>query len=207
MGYILAVHVPIAGATLLPPLFGLPMVLTPVHIALLEMLIDPACSIVFEAEREEPDLMRRPPRPANAQLLSRPTVMSALIQGALSLAVVVFAIFLGRYRGMPADETRALAFVILVLTNVGLILTNVSGATDGPGRWANVPLRIVLAGVATVLAVALFWPPASDLLQLGPLHWDDFAICGAVGAATFVLLGVVKRLFGERRAQPIVARR
>ena len=63
MGYILAVHVPIAGLALIPLLFGLPLVFWPVHIAFLEMVIDPVCSIVFEAEGEETDMMRRPPRP------------------------------------------------------------------------------------------------------------------------------------------------
>ena len=67
----LAVHVPIAGLALLPLLFGLPLVLVPVHIAFLELVIDPACSVVFEAEAEEADVMQRPPRPPGEPLLSR----------------------------------------------------------------------------------------------------------------------------------------
>ncbi len=71
MGFIFAVHVPIAGLALLPLLFGLPIVLGPIHIAFLEMVIDPVCSLVFEAETEEDDVMRRPPRSPDQPLFSR----------------------------------------------------------------------------------------------------------------------------------------
>lgn len=74
MGFIVAVHIPIAGLALMPLLFGLPILLAPVHIALLEMIIDPVCSLVFEAETDEADVMRRPPRPSESRLLSRDLV-------------------------------------------------------------------------------------------------------------------------------------
>ena len=70
MGFIFAVHVPIAGLALLPLLFGLPILFGPIHIAFLEMVIDPVCSLVFEAETEEDDVMRRPPRPPDQPLFS-----------------------------------------------------------------------------------------------------------------------------------------
>ena len=71
MGFIFAVHVPIAGLALLPLLFGLPILFGPIHIAFLEMVIDPVCSLVFEAETEEDDVMRRPPRAPDEPLFSR----------------------------------------------------------------------------------------------------------------------------------------
>ena len=67
--YIVAVHIPIAGLALLPLTLGLPLILTPVHIAFIEMVIDPACSVVLEAEQEEDDVMQRPPRDAQSRLL------------------------------------------------------------------------------------------------------------------------------------------
>src|SRR4029077_9086313 len=70
MTYILAVHVPIDGLALIPLLFGLPLIFWPLHIAFLEMVIDPVCSIVFEAEGEEADTMRRPPRHPSAPLFT-----------------------------------------------------------------------------------------------------------------------------------------
>ena len=83
--YIVAVHIPIAGLALLPLLFGLPLMLTPIHIAFLEMVIDPACSVVLEAEEEEDDVMRRPPRdPASPLLLPR-RILWAILQGVIVL--------------------------------------------------------------------------------------------------------------------------
>ena len=94
MAYIVAVHVPIAGLALLPLLFGLPLVLTPIHIAFLEMVIDPACSIVFEAEPDETDLMRRPPRSPASRILSGRLIGWSLVQGVLAFAAVA-ASFVG----------------------------------------------------------------------------------------------------------------
>ncbi|TIW04811.1 MAG: hypothetical protein E5V70_12505, partial [Mesorhizobium sp.] len=83
-GFILAVHVPIAGLALLPLLFGLPILFGPIHIAFLEMVIDPVCSLVFEAENEEDDIMKRPPRDPEAALFSRPLIAWSLVQGLLA---------------------------------------------------------------------------------------------------------------------------
>ena len=88
MAYILAVHVPIAGLALLPLLFGLPLVFSPLHIAFLEMVIDPVCSIVFEAEGQEEDTMRRPPRDSAAPLVTAGFAVWSLLQGALVLVLV-----------------------------------------------------------------------------------------------------------------------
>ncbi len=75
MGYILAIHLPIAGLALLPLLTGLPLIFSPVHIAFLEMVIDPVCSVVFETEKEEKDIMLRPPRPVASRLFSQGLVL------------------------------------------------------------------------------------------------------------------------------------
>ena len=89
MVYTLAVHVPIVGLAMLPVLFGLPLVLAPLHIAFLELVIDPACSLVFEAEEGDPDLMHQPPRPSGAALLTTTHVTQSLLQGGLVTAMVV----------------------------------------------------------------------------------------------------------------------
>src|SRR5689334_11635371 len=88
LGYILAIHVPIAGLALLPIVFGWPLVLTPMLIALLELIIDPACSVVLEAEAEEADVMARPPRGADDALFGGALIGWSLLQGALAFALV-----------------------------------------------------------------------------------------------------------------------
>ena len=104
MGYILAIHVPIAGLALLPVLFGWPLMLTPMLIALLELIIDPACSVVLEAEPEERDVMRRPPRDPHSHLLSRSLVSWSLLQGLIALGAVTALLVAALERGMVPDE-------------------------------------------------------------------------------------------------------
>ena len=124
MGFIFAVHVPIAGLALLPLLFGLPILFGPMHIAFLEMVIDPVCSLVFEAETEEDDVMRRPPRRPDEPLFSGALIGWSLLQGALRVCARCGDLHRRLRRGMPEAEVRALAFFSLVLTIVSLIFVN-----------------------------------------------------------------------------------
>ncbi|WP_425064346.1 cation-translocating P-type ATPase [Reyranella sp.] len=176
--YIVAVHIPIAGLALLPLLFGLPFMLSPIHIAFLEMVIDPVCSIAFEAEAEERDLMQRPPRAADSKLLSTPMMVFSLLQGALALVALAVVLLVGIGRDMPTGELRALMFTSLVLINVGLIVVNrsFSSSLSVALRRPNLFLWLLLAVVASVMTAALTWPPAMDLFQFGPLHADDLGV-------------------------------
>src|SRR4029078_7947743 len=88
MGFIFAVHVPIAGLALLPLVLGLPIIFGPIHIAFLEMVIDPVCSLVFEAEMDEEDIMRRRPRAPNEPLFSWPLIGWRVLQGGLGVWAV-----------------------------------------------------------------------------------------------------------------------
>ena len=124
VGFIFAVHVPIAGLALTPLVFGLPVLFGPIHIAFIEMVIDPVCSLVFEAEVEEDDVMRRPPRPPDEPMAPASFVAWSLFQGLFAFATVAGVLFVGLRRGMPVDEVRALTFFALILTIVGLILVN-----------------------------------------------------------------------------------
>ena len=202
-GFILAVHVPIAGLALLPLAFGLPMIFGPVHIAFLEMVIDPVCSLVFEAETEEADVMRRPPRPPEQPLFSPVLIGWSLLQGALAFALVALVFLLALHRGMPEDEVRALTFFSLVLTIVSLIFVNrsFSASLSAAFRRRNGALAVVLLIVAGVLALSLLWPFASSLFRFGPLHLDDLAITVAAGALVLVILELLKRFWMARGRQ------
>ena len=89
IAYIFSVHIPIAGMSALPILFGWPLILLPVHIVFLEFIIDPACSVVFETEPEEADVMQRKPRSMNAKLFNKNAAVISFLQGAVVLAIVV----------------------------------------------------------------------------------------------------------------------
>jgi P-type Ca2+ transporter type 2C len=172
MSFIFAVHVPIAGLALLPLLFGLPILFSPIHIAFLQMVIDPVCSLVFEAETEEDDVMRRPPRAPDAPLFSGPLIGWSLLQGACAFVLVACIFVVAFRRGLPEEEVRALVFFSLILTIVGLIFVNRSFSASLVTAFhrPNPVLALVLLAVTTMLGLTLLWPVARDLFRFGPLH-------------------------------------
>ena len=124
MAYIFAVHVPIAGMSLIPVLFNMPLLLLPVHIVFLELIIDPACSIVFESEKEEADVMNRPPRQKDEGLFTRKNLALSLLQGFVVLAFIFWVYISGPGRGFDEAQVRTLTFTTIVIANLSLILTN-----------------------------------------------------------------------------------
>ncbi len=200
MGFIFAVHVPIAGLALLPLLFGFPIVLGPIHIAFLEMIIDPVCSLVFEAETEEDDVMRRPPRSPVQPLFSRSLVGWSVVQGALAFALLAAIFVTASLRGMPEAEVRALTFFSLVLTIVSLIFVNRSFSASLVTALLrpNRALVWVLISVSTILCLTLLWPPASGLFGFGPLHPGDLALTFTAAAVVLVSLELLKRFWHQR---------
>ncbi len=201
MAYIVAIHVPIAGLALIPLLFGLPLIFWPLHIAFLELVIDPMCSIVFEAEGEEGDVMRRPPRDPEEPLFSGGRMMLSLLQGGLVLAFVAALFVMALRRGLPEPDARALTFAALVATNLGLVLVNRSqGKGLGATLWrSNTALWLVSGSTAALLAAIVAFPPARELFHFGPLHSDDVAVAGAVGLAVLIALHLLRRMQSEQR--------
>ncbi|WP_291869142.1 cation-translocating P-type ATPase [Bradyrhizobium sp.] len=200
MGFIFAVHVPIAGLALLPLLFGLPIIFGPIHIAFLEMIIDPVCSLVFEAETEEDDVMRRPPRPPDQPLFSGSLIGWSLVQGALAFALVAVIYLTALMRGMPEAEVRALTFFSLVLVIVSLIFVNrsFSASLVTALRRPNAALAWVMLVVPVMLGLTLLLPPVSSLFRFGPLHLDDLALTLGAGIVVLVSLEALKSVWRGR---------
>ena len=205
MSFIFAVHVPIAGLALLPLLFGLPILFGPIHIAFLEMVIDPVCSLVFEAETEEDDVMRRPPRDPDEPLFSRAMVLWSLLQGLLAFAAVAAIYIMALRWGMPVPEVRALAFFSLVVVIVSLILVNRSFSASllTALRRPNRALAAVLIIVTVILALTLLWPFANHLFAFGPLHADDLLLTVGAGIIALLVLEMLKPLLHPRQKAPI----
>jgi Ca2+-transporting ATPase len=203
MAYIIAVHVPIAGLALLPLVTGLPMIFGPVHIAFLEMVIDPVCSMVFEAEREEANIMNRPPRPIESPLFSPALIAWSLLQGTLAFLALAGLYTLALRSELPDDDVRALTFVSLVLVDLGLVLVNRSfGASlhDLVGQ-RNRALIWISAATVSMLALILALPLARDLFRFGPLHADDLLVVAAVVASVVVALEALKYFWRIRLAR------
>jgi Ca2+-transporting ATPase len=176
------------------------------HIAFLEMIIDPVCSLVFEAEVEEDDLMRRKPRDPNEPLFSTGMIAWSVFQGGLAFALTAAIYVVALQRGMPEDEVRALTFFALVISIVALIFVNRSlGASLKSALLRpNRALIFTLPAVAAMLAVTLLWPTARDLFRFGPLHADDLSLTAGVGFVLLVTLEALKALWrvsgrGRRR--------
>ena len=193
MSYILAVHVPIAGMALLPVLLGWPALLYPMHIAFLELIIDPACSLAFENEPPESDVMQRPPRDTEAPLFGGATLWLALLQGFGVLAVVFGAYAWADHR-LPENEARAFAFATLVVANLALIFSNRSGTRS---LWAalqtpNRTLWVVVGLALTLLLSALYVPWAVSVLRFTPLPAHEFATACALGLLSVLWFEAVK---------------
>ena len=206
IAYIFAIHVPIAGMSLIPVLLQWPLVLLPVHVVFLELIIDPACSIVFEAEPEEADVMSRPPRNPQESLFSRRTLTMSLLQGASVLLIVLGVFGISLYRGQGELEARALTFTTLIVANLGLILTNRSWSRTilSTLRSPNTALWWVLGGAAVFLGAVLYVPVLRDLFRLSTLHFMDLVICFCAGLASILWFEVLKVVNSRhRRSAPI----
>ena len=196
LGYVVAVHVPATGLALLPLVLGWPMILFPVHIVFLELMIDPACSMAFEAEPGAPDLMRRPPRPLGAPLLDGRALLVAGLQGISILAASLLCFRLGLAHTGSDATARAMAFTTLVAGNVGLILVNRSwsGSLLSVLGARNLAAWAVTAGAALTLAAALLVPFLRGLFRFAPVPPHDLAISAALGAGSLLWFEVLKRV-------------
>jgi Ca2+-transporting ATPase len=194
MAYIFSIHVPIAGMSLIPVLFSMPLVLLPVHIVFLELIIDPACSIVFEAEKEEQGIMDRPPRKKDAGIFTRRTLVLSLLQGFVVLAVVLAIYLTACARGLSDDEVRALTFTTIVVANLCLILTNRSWSETivTSLRTPNRALLWVFAGTLVCLVLVLYVPVLQRLFHFGTLGFLDLLLCIWAGVASIVWFELYK---------------
>jgi Ca2+-transporting ATPase len=203
MAYLFAIHVPIAGLSLLPVLLNWPLVLMPVHIVLLELIIDPACSIVFEAEPEEPNVMQRPPRKPTERVFSRQLVGISLLQG-FSVLVILLGLFtLARLRGESEAEIRTLTVLALVLSNLGLIFANRSWSRSLPAtiRTPNKALWWITGSVLAALLLIVTVPFLRELFAFAPLTWSDWLLCLGGGLASVCWFEGLKLLRSWYRQQ------
>ncbi|MBF0212399.1 MAG: cation-translocating P-type ATPase [Magnetococcales bacterium] len=198
IAYVLAVHVPIIGLAMTPILIlDMPLLLLPVHIVFLEMIIDPACSIIFEAEPEEPGIMDRPPRSPQEHLFSLEAVGLSLLQGMVVLGVLWTIFWLGRSWGHSENAVRAGVFTAMVVSNLCLILTNRSWQRTlfAILRVPNPAVVWVMGGVAFFLTLVLSVPFWSELFHFDPMHGSDLVAClvaGIVGILWFEVLKAVR---------------
>ncbi len=203
MAFIVAVHIPIAGLALLPLLTGMPLLIGPVHIAFLEMIIDPVCSLAFEAETEERDIMQRPPRRPDSPLFSRWLLGWSVVQGGSILLVVGGATLWFWMAGAPAGQLRSVAFLTLVLGVLSLILANRRFSTSlssALGR-SNPVLALVVGIVAIIIVVTQLVAPVAQLFAFSPVSGGQLLFMALAGIGMLVAIERMKALWAGRLQQ------
>jgi Ca2+-transporting ATPase len=187
MAYIIAVHVPIFGMSLIPVFVpGWPLVLLPVQIAFLELIIDPACSVVFESEQIDPKIMDQPPRRVGEPMFSRRALTIAGLQG-LSVLVTVLTVYLWLVLSeRPDDVVRSVTFATLVVGNLALILVNRSwrlSIWQSVRQRKNAALKWILIGAVALLVLLLTVPTLRDAFSFGAMRPSDWIVAVAAGFA------------------------
>lgn len=178
MGYILAVHVPIAGISIIPIFFGLPIILFPAHIAFMELLIDPACSLAFESEKETDDIMKKPPRKISESIFSRKTVLLNLAQGLSLLFGVLILFLLALSAGRSDNEIRSIVFSALIIGNLLLITINLSWELNlfKILQSAHPVVFFIIFGALSCLLLTIYVPFLANIFNLSPITWSDLAL-------------------------------
>lgn len=194
VSYLFSVHIPIAGMALIPVIFKWPLALFPLHMVFFELIIDPACSIVFEAESDENDLMKRKPRPLTEPLFNRRMFFTGLTQG-LGILAITAGIYVSAFMvGLTDDEARTFAFINLIIANLGLIFINRSWSKSiiNTFKAKNSALWWVCGGSLSLLALILLAPPLRSIFSLAPLHFIDVLVISAIGLLSIILSASVK---------------
>lgn len=168
LAYIVSVHVPIAGLSVLPVLFGWPLILLPVHIVLLELIIDPACTLLFESQEAARNPLNDPPRSLATKLFSNLDFVRSVAQGTLILAITALLYWYDQSQGNSAGHSRTLAFGVLILSNFGLIIADL---TQGrPSEIVKLAYSLtnvaIVVGLLLVVATIFYAPGVSHFLKL-----------------------------------------
>jgi Ca2+-transporting ATPase len=190
--FVFAVHMPIIALALVPTLLHWPVLLMPVHIVLLELLIDPACSIVFEAEPAGDDIMRRPPRARTSSPFARANLEHGVIQGLGSAVILLCGYGWMTAQGVDAMQARTDVFIALVIGLFLLILANRSRSHPLLASLSNPWVARMFGGVAMMLIAVIGVPFLRGVMALA------LPDAGALGWSIAMLLAIVAWLEGWR---------
>jgi Ca2+-transporting ATPase len=188
MGYIIAIHIPIIGLALLPAFFpAIPILLLPLHIVIMELIIDPICSIAFESENEEIGIMKKPPRNPKMTFFGQNQIFKSSLIGLILLAIVCMVYFFSLKEGHSEGEIRAIAFTSLILGNIFLILTSLSKTRNAIEVLFenNISLKVILFIASSMLLLFISVPFLRQLF-----HFENPGIqhfYPAIGAGFFML--------------------
>ncbi len=203
--FVIAAHIPIAGMSMLPVMMGWPLILLPVHIVFFELLVDPTCSIVFEAEVASADVMQRPPRKADEKSFDQKLLRLGIEQGLVLLLMLVIVYLLATWATLPEPQVRALTFTAMIVGDIWLIFINRSWSMSmlkafqlpNPALWWVVCIALLMLSLTLYMPVMQhlfrFEPPAASILAL---------TIGAVSASLMLIAALIKQLTADSPALP-----
>jgi len=193
--FILAIHVPIAGLALTPILMGLPLLLLPPHVVLMELMLDPLCALAFESQPAEPDAMTKPPRRRGESLMETRHLVLGLLQGVVIFAAVMSIYVIAVGLSLPEPQSRGLAFAALIVGNLALALSDALPRGASPFSRTHAVFWIITALALTVGMAGLHIAPLAELLRFEPPPAQ--ALLMAIALAVFAggWYGVGRRLF------------
>ena len=199
--YTLAVHVPIIGLSMLPLLFGMPLILAPIHIAFLELVIDPACSVVFEAEKGSASLMKQPPRSKTEPLVSRAHIWLSMVQGSLITLVAAAYYWWLLNSGTSVEVSRALTFIVLVVANASLVLPSRSSQHGWRSMFCGLTAvsAWVLAGTMLGLLLVTCVPALARAFTFEPPALLQWLMAFMAGLSLLLLFEAAKRIYAALR--------
>jgi P-type Ca2+ transporter type 2C len=209
LGYIFAIHVPIAGLSLIPILLmKLPLILWPVHIVFLELIIDPACSMIFEAEKEEKNVMDRPPRDISERFFGFKKIFLSCMQGVGILAIVMGVYLFSFYTGHAEGQIRAMSFVTLIVANISVILSNRSWTRSifEVLTVRNKAAGWVIGGAILFMVLIMNIPFFLKLFLFEKIGISDLVVCIAAGLLTITWFEVYK-FIKQKRSLPHAIKR
>lgn len=199
MTYVFSMHMPIAGMALLPAVLGWPILLYPAHIALLELIIDPGCSLAFENERSDEEAMHLPPRNPAQPVFSGHDVLRVVLQGVGALAIVAY-VFATGLSHWSADVARTIAFCTLVAANLALLFSNLSRQHSVLRVLTSTNrIPLLLAAITFILLLAtMHIPYLATSLHFAPLSAGQTVYALGMGLLCLLWFEAVK--FGQRAA-------
>ncbi len=193
LSFIIAAHVPIVALSFLPVMFGWPVLLMPVHILILELIIDPSCSLVFEAEEEEENIMQRAPRSMQSSIFQSDVMWRGFWQGSSVFLMILAIYWFTIQHGIATDEARAITFTAIVMGNLGFIFLNrsMSGNLQHAIRSPNPILWWVCGATGFTLLLILSVPKIRHLFYFGnpePAHLLYSAASAAIAVCIIALI-------------------
>ncbi len=194
--YILSIHIPIILTASVPVLSGwkYPNIFSPVHIIFLELIMGPTCSIFFEKEPAEADIMRQQPRKSDTGLFTKDELLLSIVQGLVITAGVLILYYYFMNGGATIEKTRTIVFTTIILSNIFLTFANRSFTQPiyQTSRSKNPFAPIILIISALFLTVILLVPPARNLFQLDVITTVQCWLCLGVAFVSVMWVEVYK---------------